>query len=205
MGILQPVARDAGRGQILVAFTGMTGGTTDILVGTIEGKLRLAMIVCLDAGPADLTVAAIARLAEASLVWIAVLVTIEAPSGRAAKGDRGRVATAALHGSVCALDLEVRRSVIERLSIELDDVGTSPLVLGVAVPAIPAQGIGLAPVKSFPLLAVCCNVLVVVASEAKTSLRLPGKRFMAAAALLLELGMSGNQRAGHYQRLEDVL
>jgi len=205
MNILQPVARDAGRGEILVTFARMTGGATDILVGAVEGEFRLAMVEWLDSGPADLAVAAIARLAEASLVRIALLVTVEAPSGRAAKGDRGRMATAALRGSVCTLELEVRRGVIERLPIKLDDVGISPLVFGVAVPAILAQGIGLAPVKSFSLLAVCSNVVVVVASDAKTTLRLPGERRVAAAALLLELGVSRDQRARHDQRLEDIL
>lgn len=201
--VLQTMTGNAGRCEILVAFAGVTGGTANLFVGALEGEFCLAVIECLDAAPAILAVAAIALLTEPLFVRLLRFVAVVAASGGTAEGDCCRVAAVAAYRLVAALELEVRGGVIEGLAVELDDIGVSPLVVGVTVLAVLVQGVRLAAVKASTIPAVIGRLLV--ARDAEPGLRLPGKRLMAAVALLFELGVPGNQRAGHDERLEDVL
>jgi len=68
--VLQPMTGNTGHRQVLVAFAGMTGGASDILVSAVKGELGLAVVIRLDSTPAILAVATIAALAEAPLVRI---------------------------------------------------------------------------------------------------------------------------------------
>lgn len=197
MNVLQPMAGNAGHRQVLVALAGMTGRAPDILVGAVKRKLCLAVIERLDPTPAVLAVATVAFVAEALLVGIFRLVTVEAAPRRATESDLGRMAAAALHRFVAALELEVCKGVIERFPIELDNVDVSPLMVGVAVFAFLAQGISLAAMEPFPVPAIGGDVLV--ARKAEASLRLPRKRLVTVVALLFKLGMSRNQGSGHHQ------
>lgn len=86
--------------------------------------------------------------------------TVEAAARRATESDRGLMAAVALRSLVAALELEVRKRVIECLAVELDDVGSAPFVVGVAIPALLAEGVGLAAVEAFSLLAIGAHVLV---------------------------------------------
>jgi len=110
------------------------------------------------------------------------------------------VATCRLVG---APQIEVRESVIERFPVELDDVGISPLVIRVAMLAIPFRSVGLTPVKSLSQTAVSGDLLVTRKTE--TGLRLAGKRLMALSTFLLELGVPPDQGTRHHQRLQYVL
>jgi hypothetical protein len=58
------------------------------------------------------------------------------------------VAASALHGFVRIAQLKIRKGVIESFAVELDDVGVSPLVIGVTVGAILLRGIRLPSMKS---------------------------------------------------------
>src|SRR5262245_53888482 len=181
----------------------MAGGAVDVLVGAFEGEFRFAVVECPHPTPAILAVTAVALLTEPLLVRFLRLVTVVAASGGAAKRDRRSVAAVAAHRFVATFELEVRNRVIESLAIELDDVGAPPLVVSVTVPALLVQCVGVAAVKAPSVAAI--GGCILVTRNAQTGLRLPGKRLVAVLALLLKLGMPGNQGPGHDQRFEDVL
>ena len=203
VSILQAMAGDAGGRQVLVAFAGMAGGATNVLVGAIQSEFRLAVIKRLDAAPAILAVAAIARLTEPLLVRLLRFVAVIAAAGGAAESDRSCVAAVAADRLVAALELEIGGGVIEGLAVELDNIGVSTLVVGVTILAVLVQSVGLPAVKASTVPAVIGGLLV--ARDAEAGLRLPGEWLVAAVALLFELGVPGNQRAWHHKRLEDVL
>jgi hypothetical protein len=93
--------------------------------------------------------------------------------------------------------------VIEGLAVQLDDVGISPLVIRMTMAAFLFRCLRIAPMKPRTGLAICGNFLV--AGHAEPRLRAWRKRFVAVAALLLELGMSGHERPGCDELFEQVL
>jgi hypothetical protein len=133
--VLNSVAFDARRTEILVAFAKMACGARDSGVRTHKRKLRLAVIEWLDSPPGILAMTIITPLSKAPFMRITGLVAIEAASRRIAKLDCLHVTAIAAHCLMRPLEFEVRGCVIECFPIKLDDVGRSPLVIGMAVVA----------------------------------------------------------------------
>ena len=130
----------------------------------------------------------VAPLSKAPFMRIAGLVAIEAASRRIAKLDRLHVTAIATHCLMCTPELEVRGCVIECFPIELNDIGRSPLVIGMTMVAFLCHRIGLTPMEPSSEPAVRSDFFV--ACEAKRRLRLAGKRLVTVEAVLFELGMS---------------
>ena len=119
--------------------------------------------------------------------------TIEAASGRVAEFYCLRVAAATLHDFVSVAQLEIRKSVIEGFAIELDDIGVSPLVIGVAMGAVLLCCIRLSPVESLTCQPISGGFFM--ACQAESRLRFSRERLVAVAAVLLEFGVSVDDRA----------
>ena len=162
MRVLQAVACTASSGQVLVALTDMTCGTGDFGMGADQGEPRLGMIERLDAPPVFLAVAALAFLAQPAFVRVRRLVAIEALARGCSEFDRRKMAALAARRLMCSFELEVRESMIECLSIELDNVRATALVIGMACPTISFRCVGPTPVEPASLLAVGRNVLVTI-------------------------------------------
>jgi hypothetical protein len=161
---------------------------------THQRKLRLAVVEWFDAAPGLLAMTIVTPLSKASFMSIAGLVAIEAASRRIAKLDRLHVTAIATHCLMCTLEVEIRDCVIECFPIELDDVGRSPLVIGMTMVAFLCPRVGLTPVEPFSQPAIRSDFLV--ACEAKRRLRLSGKRLVTVEAVLFELGMSIDEWPG---------
>ncbi len=101
------------------------------------------------------------------------------------------------------LQLKIGERVVERLAIELRDIGPAPFMIGVATPAFLLRGFGIAPVKARFLDTIRRDFLVTI--EAQFRLRLFRKRLMTFPALGIELGMPLNQLPGHDQMFEQRL
>lgn len=86
--------------------------------------------------------------------------TIDAPLAGIAEFFRRPVTSIAWNGLVRVPQRKIRKAMIESLSIELDNVGISPLVIGVTLGAIMSRGIRLTPVKSLTCRSIRSNVLV---------------------------------------------
>src|SRR5581483_6648062 len=173
---------------------------SDIAVCADEREPGLAVIERLDLAPRCFRVAAFARSTKAALVRIVGLVAVEAASrGLAVFGGLG-VATVAAGPLVRPRQDEVRERMIERLTIELNDVDLSPLVIGMTGAAFGFGCLRMAAVETPSRLAVRRNRLV--ASEAKLALGLAREGFVTAAADLFQLRMSADERARHDQLLE---
>ena len=170
VGILQPVARDAGRGEVLVKLAGVAGRAGNGLVCAHQRKRGLAVVERLDAAPSVLAVASIALLAETALVGIDRLVTVEAASRCISELHRLHMTAVATRRLVGTLEIEIREGVIECFPVELNDVRTPPLVIRVAVLAIPFRRIGLTPVETLSQPTIGGDLLV--ARKTKTRLRL---------------------------------
>lgn len=160
MDILNLVAVDAGCADPFVAFTDMAAGARDIAVRTLQRKPGLIVVERLHGPPRRLAMTIVAGFPETPLVRIAGLMTIEAVSGGIAKLHVLCVAAVASHGLVSVPKCEIRRSVVEYLAVEQDDVGISPFVIGVTAGAFLFRCIGLTSVKSLDQLTVGGNLFV---------------------------------------------
>lgn len=118
------------------------------------------MVERLDATPCRLAVAILARFPQPPLMRIIRLVTIDAALAGIAEFFRRPVTSIARNGLVRVPQRKIRKSVIEGLPIELDDIGISPLVIGVTLGAIMSCGIRLTPMKSLTRRSIRSNVLV---------------------------------------------
>lgn len=166
MSVLQAMAGDAGRWEILVAFSGMTGGAVDVLVGAFKGEFGLAVVERLDPAPAILAVAAITGFTQAQAVRILRFVAIEAAAGGAPERNRGCMATLAPSGLVHPLELEVGNRVVEGLAVQLHDVGGPALVITVAKFAVLAQCISLAAMKAPSIPSIGGSILMACEAQA---------------------------------------
>ena len=113
----------------------MACGASDSGMRTHQRKLRLVVVEWLDASPGLLAMTIVTPLSKAPFMRIAGLVAIEAASRRIAKLDRLHVTAIAAHCLMRTLKFKVRGCVIECFPIELNDVGCSPLVIGMAMVA----------------------------------------------------------------------
>jgi hypothetical protein len=167
--ILNLVAIDTRNADSLVAFANMACGAGDIAVCALERESGPVVVERFYATPCRLSVTIVAPFAKTALVRIVRLVTLEAASGCLAELCRLRVTADALHGLVSSSELETRKSVIECLAVELDDVGISPLVIGVTMGAFLFCCIRLTPMKSLDQLTIGGNFFV--ARQAEPRLR----------------------------------
>jgi hypothetical protein len=201
--ILNLMAIHASGADVLVPFAGVTRGAGNRPMCSLEREFRPIVVKWLDAEPCRLGMTFVARLPQASFMGIIGLVTVEAASGGVAEPCRLGVAVAAWHSDVCVAKREVRTRVIERLAVQLDDVGISSLVIRMTMVAFLLRRLGIAPMKRAAGLAIGGNFFV--AGRAESRLRPWRKRLVTVAAFLLELGMSGHERPGHDELFEQVL
>lgn len=162
MNVLQSVARHAGTREVLVDLADMTGCAGNVFVGALQRELGLAVIERLYLPPLRLAMTSFALFAEPPFMWVDRLVTIEAPPRRLSINRLRQVTGLATDGLVCVLELKVRKVVIECFSVELIDIGSSPFVVGVTVPALLLQCLRLSPVETPPRLAIRRGLLVAV-------------------------------------------
>ncbi len=112
----------------------------------------------------------------------------------------GFVATGALQTIVLSLQGEIGILVLERGFVERDDVRVTSIMLGMAVRAVPALGVSVASVEALPGCDVISNILV--AAGAKFFLFATLELYVARSALLLDIGVPGNDLTGHDQRFQ---
>ena len=98
---------------------------------------------------------------------------------------------------------EVRHGVVECFPIELNDIGVSAFVVGVARPAFLFRRIELTSVESPAGRAIRRDVLMTI--ETLVGLGLARKRRMTGKAVRLELGMPVNERPRHDEPLQYIL
>jgi hypothetical protein len=113
----------------------------------LQRKLGFVVVERLRAVPCGFAMTIVARFSEAPLVAIIRLMTIEAASGGVAELYILCMTAVALHGFVGVPELEIRRCVIECLTVEQDDVSISPLMVSVTTGAFLFCGIRLTSVK----------------------------------------------------------
>lgn len=167
--ILNLMAIRAAGSDVLVAFADMASGADDRSMCTLKPELRLVVIERLDASPYRLAMTILAGLPKTPLMLIDRLVTVEAAAGRVAELHGCRVTAGAPHGLVCLPELEVRKSVIERLTVQLVDVGIPPDVILMTFDAFLFHRVRLTPVKPLNGGTVRGNFLV--ARQAEPGLR----------------------------------
>ena len=203
MNVLNSVAVHALGADTLVAFAGMTARAGDSLMSAQQRKPGGVVVERLDLTPFGFAVATITLFTKAPLMRINRLVTIEAPPERLAKFYLRCVTAGARHCFVRFPKLEIGEGVVERFAIKLDDVGISSLVIGMAMVAFSFCAIRVKSVKSLARRTIDSDVLVTV--ETAPRLRPARERFMTFATVLLELGMSVDDRPRHDKLFEQIL
>lgn len=147
--VLNLVAIGARCADPLVALASMAGGARYFAMRALQRELGFVVVEGLDATPYGFAMTIVARFPQPSLMRIIGLMTIEAASGSIAELHFLYVTAAALHGLVSVPKLEIRKCVIECLTVEQEDVGIPSRVIGVALGAVLFGGIRLTPMKSF--------------------------------------------------------
>jgi len=146
--VLNLVAIEARGANALVALAAVAGRTRNGAMRAPKRKLRLVVVVRLDATPGGLAMAVLAYFPQSFLVRIIRLMAVEAAPRRIAKLHRLYMTAVAQYDLMRFPQLEIRRSVIECFAIELHDVGISSLVIGVTMCALQFCRIRLSPVES---------------------------------------------------------
>jgi hypothetical protein len=147
VNIVNLVAINARGANPFVAFANMARRADDGAMCTLKRELGLVVVERFDAPPCCLGMTVVARFPKATLVWIDRLVTVEAASGCVAELYRLNMTPATLHRFVSVMQLEIRKCMVECFAVELDDVGISPLVIGVTMGAFLLHCIRLSSVK----------------------------------------------------------
>ena len=158
--VLNPVAIDARGANPFVAFADMARGADDGAMCALKRELGLVVVERFDPRPCCLSMTVVARFPKATLVRIVRFVTVEAASGRVTEFYRLSVTAVTPHGFMRVAQFEICKGVVERFTIELDDIGVSSLVIGVAMGAFLLSRVRLPPVKSFGRRPIGSNVLV---------------------------------------------
>ena len=192
------VTGDAGGGCALEFRIRMTVLAGDIAVHAGQREFRLA-VVKESFLPVAFTVTVGTAGAQSAFVLVVLAVAGETVRRRVTELDLGLVAIVArdLGVGMCPLEPEVGECVIERFFVERRDIHRATLVFGVAVAALlvldPA-------VITLFLGDVFGDILVAI--EAQTVLRGFFEARMAVFTVAFQVGMPGNQLAGHQYAFE---
>lgn len=95
-----------------------------------------------DGLPVCLAMTVGAFIAKVSAMRFVFLVTVDAERGSFPVGLVRDMTAVAARNLVCALQAEIRVSVIEGLLVKLHDIGITPLMLGMAVIALGVDAVG---------------------------------------------------------------
>jgi len=109
------------------------------------------------------------------------------------------VALFARDSSVGTRQSEIRRVVIERVTIEPDDVRPSPRMLGVTASALRVNG-GASSVKPTTVLDISANIVMTV--EAQSAFALLAERLVTLSAILLDGDVCSGYRPRHDERFQ---
>lgn len=159
MHVINSVATTAILWCVLVVGTAVTLRARGLFVRASERELCLAMVErCL--APLQFAVAALALLALRALVHIIIAVTVDATTGRFAKRLACCMALAAGQHGMTALKLKIRKIMHKGILVELQDIGTAPLVFGVTKLALRCLDTRLATMKASAVVDIGCHRLV---------------------------------------------
>ena len=196
--VVDSVASDTVGPRIDVGLIAMTTAAVGAVV--IAGQAKVGRIVIerrID--PSRLGVAVATGVAEIAVVTIVLAVAADAGRIRIAESLVGRVTTHTGPTRMAAVQREVRKVVIERVSVETDDVGVPPLVLGVATRALGICNGSEAAVIPLTRIQVCIDLGMAV--EAPRALIFARERLVARGARILVGRMIGADGPGHQDAL----
>lgn len=160
--VLHRMTGNAGRTDALIFFAGVTCRTCDFAVHTNQRKLGLIVIERLGRSPAFIAMAILAHHAETTFVRLNCAMAVDANAWRLAKFFLRLMTPITSRRRVSAGQLEISARMVERFAIELHDIEFPPLVIRMAVLAIPRHGIAVAPMKSTRLGAISGHVFMAV-------------------------------------------
>ena len=203
MDVLQLMARRASQRHAFVFFIGVAGGAGHLLMPTRQREFGLRVVEGPHLGPAFLTVAGLAVIAEAALMLVRGFVAADALAGRVPELHIRLVAGVASGLFVAANKREIRQGVIEGFLVELHNVRCPALMVRMAAVAVGLGSVRPLAMQAASQIPVTRNVLV--AGKAKLSLRTFRERLMAIGAVLFELCMSLHKLARHDEFFKDVL
>lgn len=118
--------------------------------------------------PSGLAMTTLALFAKPPLMGIDRFVAIEAGALRFSEFRGGDVASSTRHRSVGIAKRKIGEVVIERLAVELDDIGAPSFMIGMTEGAFARGCVGMTAMKAFSGSAVSRNLLVTI--EAKPHL-----------------------------------
>jgi hypothetical protein len=147
--------------------------------------------------------ATVAFFTQMAFMGFDLLVAIKTKAWRLAERNFRKVAPLTWDVFMGAIEPKIRKGMVEGLPIELNDVGATSFVIGMAALAVRLRRIGVQSMESFVQPAIGRRLLMAI--ETKPCLGGARKRCMAIGAFFFELGMPFDDGARHDQLFQYVL
>lgn len=160
MDVLDLMAIHACRPDPAIAFAAVAGETGNGMVGLVEREFGCTVVEGLGVVPFSFTMTFVTRFAQAPLMRIGRLVTINATPRRTTEFCGRGVAAPARHRFVRALQDKIRERMIEGFPVELNDIAITPDMVDMAMAAVLLHRIEPPSMQSLSRRAIRGDVLV---------------------------------------------
>jgi len=201
MGLVFPVAGDAGGRNVFVVFVGVASGTLDPPVFSSKHEVRLRVIKPYFF-PVGFGVAILAAVAKQFLVRLVGPVAGNTIRRRFAEQLIGYVTGRALNADMAGPERIVGQAMIEGARLETDDILAAPLVIGVADAARTIRRLDASVESAFHVI-VGRHFLVTIEAQARLGALI--ERSVAGFACRLEFRVFRRESAWRHKLLKDRL
>ncbi len=199
--IVHSVTVDALAWRLLVELVAMTARTSQVRMLADERKLRRVVVEnCIRPPGFGMTVAA--DFVEIAFVRIDFAMAGKARRLRFVEGDLRRVTVVARDDEMAVQEQKIRRPMIERVTIESNDVCVAALVFRMTRGAFESGDRGGEPVETTFCVEVLGDLRVTV--NAQVSLEVTGEQVVAGGALVFVFRVTFDHGSGHEQPLEHL-
>lgn len=201
MGVVDQVAADTALGHGFILIIRVAAAAVNLLMFTLKGKVGFVVV---EGGvlPAFRAVAVVTVLAQITLVRVGLFMAVDTLLAGVAVFLVRLVAATTGHGAMFTFQHKVGLPVIKTAGIELDNIGVTALMVGVAGFTTDGVSIGEPPVIALLLTDISGDFLMAV--QAQRALSGFAERGVALIAIGFILGMTLDQLARHQQRFENI-
>lgn len=194
------VAVDALIGGLHVHLALVAAHAREVRMCARKRIAALELVIVVRVAPSGFGMAVGARFAEISHVLVVVAMAGDAFRGGVVKQRVDGMTVLAQSLCVAIAEWKIREPVIERRSVEPDDVGVAPLVVGVTSRARAVTGLDGQTVEARARPQILGDLRMAI--ETQVPLLLALEADMTGGALALVLGVARNDGARHYEPLE---
>lgn len=201
MGVVDQMAADTMLGHGLILIIRVAAAAVNLLMFTLKGKVGFVVV---EGGvrPAFRAVAVIAAVPQVALMRVGLFMAVDTLLAGVAVFLVRLVAAAAGYGAMFALQHKVGLPVVKTAGIELDNIGVTTLMVGVA--GFTTDGVSISEPPVIALLLTDIGGDFLMAVQAQRALSSFAERGVALIAIGFILRVPLDQLTGHQQRFENI-